>query len=267
MGDFDNIGKLMHLPVTDIESEEKIYDSDFIINAAADFVLQTGGRNWVPVIVKEIGEYRYQVVSNYFVYSVAKKANLERVWCIVIEPDNPSIEQAKILAKEEIPKVNISTASREIILAALEYLINEPGNGLSSLKGKIVTVAEKIIAADRETWSSLNPIATLKCGITKTKLDVLSKVFFALPPKPSTPTPPVPEVVSIKRASRDEISIRLSYLSNHKIGGFETINPEQVADIIFTASKSKWKSLNPISKLECGIDSAKIKTLKKVFTL
>ncbi|HAZ45912.1 MAG TPA: hypothetical protein DCZ55_15995, partial [Cyanobacteria bacterium UBA11371] len=60
---------------------------------------------------------------------------------------------------------------------------------------------------------------------------------------------------------------RISYLSTYKIGGFEAVDAEKAADIIFTASKGKWKSLNPIAKLECGIDTAKIKTLKKVFTL
>lgn len=287
MGDFDNIGKLMHLPLTKIESKEQIAESEFVVTAAAEAISQAGGRNWIPVIVKETDDYQYQVVSNHFVYVVAQKASLERVWCIVIEPEAENIEQAKILAREATPKVNLATASRDTISAALKYLIDQPG---SVLKGvDVIKATNKIEEADRKSWSNFNPITTLKCGITKGKLDALAKVFYlsaptppALPPQQpeavsikrasSAPTPPAPppkppEAVSIKRASRDDIFSRLSYLATNKIGGFEAIEPETTADVIFTASKSKWKTLNPISKLECGIDTAKIKTLKTVFSL
>lgn len=264
MGDFDNIGKLMHLPLAKIESGEQISASEFIVNAAAEAICQAGGRNWIPVIVKEIGDYQYQVVSNHFVYAVAQQASLERVWCIVIDSEPKSIEQAKILARESTPKVNLNTASRDTILAALSYLIAESGSGLKGVD-KIVA-ANRIASADRETWSNFNPIINLKCGITKSKLDALAKVFYLSPPPPAPP-PKSPEAVSVKRASRDDIFSRLSYLATNKIGGFETIEPEITADVIFTASKSKWKTLNPITKLECGIDTAKIKTLKTVFSL
>ncbi len=263
MSDFNNIGKLMHLRLADIEPGEQSSESEFIINAAAEAVCGASGRNWIPVIVKEIADYQYQVVSHNFVYAVAQQAALERVWCIVIEPETKSIEQAKILAKEIVPKVNLTVASGNTILAALRYLVAEPGSALKGLD--IIKTANRITSADRATWTSLSPITALKCGITKgKKLDALAKVFFLSPP---LPVPPPPQVVSIKSASRDEIFSRLSYLSTHKIGGFQAVDPETTADVIFTASKGKWKSLNPISKLECGIDAAKIKTLKTAFAL
>lgn len=263
MVDFDNIGKLMHLPLADIEPGEQFSASEFIITAAADAVLQSNGRNWIPIIVKEIGDYQYQVVSNHFVYAVAQQAELERVWCIVIEPEPNIIAQARILAREVTPKVNLSTASRDTILAALRYLIAEPGGALKGVDA--IVAANRIAAADRKNWSGFSPITTLKCGITKgKKLDALAKVFFVSPPKP--PTPP-PEVISIKQASREDIFSRISYLSINKIGGFEEVDVEKAADVISTANKGKWKSLNPISKLECAIDTAKIKTLKTVFSL
>jgi hypothetical protein len=43
--------------------------------------------------------------------------------------------------------------------------------------------------------------------------------------------------------------------------------PEKTADAIFTANKGKWKTLSPISKLECGIDTAKMKIIKTLFSL
>ncbi|MEH2181338.1 hypothetical protein [Nostoc sp.] len=264
MSDFDNIGKLMHLKLTDIESGDQFSESEFIIKAAAESILQADGRNWIPVIVKEIDDYQYQVVSNHFIYIVAQQAKLERVWCIVISPEPQSIEQAKILAREILPKVNLNIASRDTILAALRYLISEPSSALKGVDPIIAT--NRIAESNRKTWSNFNPILTLKCGITKgKKLDALAKVFFfsSLP----EPLPLPPEIVSIKSASRDEVFTRLIYLSKSKIDGFEAIDIEKSSDIIFSASKGKWKSLNPISKLECGIDTIKIKALKKVFSL
>ncbi|MDF5737225.1 MULTISPECIES: hypothetical protein [unclassified Nostoc] len=97
-------------------------------------------------------------------------------------------------------------------------------------------------------------------------MDALAKVFF-ISSLPASPPLPPPEIVSIKSASRDEIFTRLSYLSKSQINGFEAIDVEKSSDVIFSASKGKWKSLNPISKLECSIDTIKIKALKKVFNL
>ncbi|HSF73746.1 MAG TPA: hypothetical protein VLA84_08095 [Microcoleus sp.] len=265
MSKYDDIGKLMHLPLADIEPGEPCSESEFIITAAAEAVLQGGGHNWIPVIVQETGDYQYKVVSNSFIYAVAQQAELERVWCIIIEPESKNIEQAKILAREAIPKVNLSTASRDTILAALRYLVAEPGSALKGLD--VIVAANRISAANRETWSNFNPVISLKCAITKgKKLDALAKVFF-LSPAPVAPPPPPPEAVSVKRASRDEIFDRLNYLSTNKIGGFENIDAEKTADAIFNANKGKWKSLTPIAKLESGLDTAKMKIIKTLFTL
>ena len=134
------------------------------------------------------------------------------------------------------------------------------------MKGVDATIsASKIAAEDRSVWQDFTPIVKLKCGITKgKKLDELATVFYLSPPPPP-PEPLAP--ISIKQASREEVFERLEYLATHKIGGFGTINPEKVSDLIVSASKNKWKSLTPITKMDCGIDTAKVKTLKTLFTL
>lgn len=96
------------------------------------------------------------------------------------------------------------------------------------------------------------------------KLDALGKVFYVTPPPPP---PPAPELVSIKKASKEEIVERLNYLSTYEIGGFETLNTDELTELLFTTDKSKWKSLNPITKMDCGVDTAKVKVLKTVFTV
>lgn len=260
MSSSENIGKLMHLELAKIESAEPCSESEFIIAGAAETVLQAGNRNWIPIIVKETGDYKYQVVSNNFVYAVAQQAKLKLVWCIVIDPKPSNIEQAKILARESIPTVNLSTASEDTIKAVLEYLVKEH----NWKKVKPIEAAKKIVDSNREQWSDFIPLTKLQCGLTKATLDYVAKVFSISPPPPP---PPPPEKVSVKRASRDEIFDRLNYLSTNKIGGFENIDAEITADAIFNASKGKWKSLTPISKLEPGLDTAKMKTFKTLFTL
>ena len=260
MSNSENIGKLMHLNLSKIESAEPCSESEFIIAGAAEAVLQAGNRNWIPIIVKETGDYQYQVVSNHFVYAVAQQAKLDLVWCIVIDPKPSNIEQAKILAREANPKVNLSTASKDTILAVLKYLVKE--HNWKNVKP--VETANKIVDSNREQWSDFTPLTKLQCGLTKARLDFIGKVFSISPPPPP---PPPPEAVSVKRASRDEIFDRLNYLYTNKIGGFEKIDAEKTADAIFTANKGKWKTLSPISKLECGIDTAKMKIIKTLFSL
>ena len=266
MSDFDNIGKLMHLPLIDIEPGQEITEHEFLVSSAAEAILEAEGRNWVPVIVQEIADYQYQAVSNHFVYAAAKKAQIERVWCIVIDPKPSNIEQANILTRETNPLVNLCTASRDTILAALRYLQSEPR---SPLKGvDLIKITNPIIESDRETWADFNELTKLKCGITKgNKLDCLKKVFYCKP-EPLPPPQPAPERVSIKKANRDEIFDRVNYLSINKIDGFDKIDPDQLADTLFTTPKGKWRSLNPISTLDCGVSKNQIqKTLKTVFSL
>ncbi|MEG4213962.1 hypothetical protein QUA27_00815 [Microcoleus sp. Pol14C6] len=260
MSNSENIGKLMHLNLSKIESAEPCSESEFIIAGAAEAVLQAGNRNWIPIIVKETGDYQYQVVSNHFVYAVAQQAKLDSVWCIVIDPKPSNIEQAKILAREANPTVNLSTASKDTIIAVLKYLVKE--HNWKNVKP--VETANKIVDSNRDQWSDFTPLTKLQCGLTKARLDFIAKVFSISPPPPP---PPPPQAVSVKRASRDEIFARLNYLYTNKIGGFENIDAEKTADAIFTANKGKWKTLSPISKLECGIDTAKMKIIKTLFSL
>ncbi|MGL5062176.1 MAG: hypothetical protein ACRC62_19550 [Microcoleus sp.] len=260
MNNSENIGKLMHLELTKISSAESCSESEFIMAGSAEAILQSGNRNWIPIIVKETGDYQYEVVSNNFVYAVAKQAKLERAWCIVIDPKPSNIEQAKILTREAIPTVNLSTAAKDTIVAVLKYLVQE--HNWKNVKP--VEAANKILESNREQWSDFIPLTKLQCGLTKARLGCIAKVFTISPPPPP---PPPPEAVSVKRASRDEIFDRLNYLSTNKIGGFDNIDAEKTADVIFNANKGKWKSLTPISKLECGLDTAKMKVFKTLFKL
>ena len=153
---------------------------EFLITATAKKLNELGGRNWVPVIVKEIGEDQYEVIGNSFIYAVAEEAGLEKVWCIIADSKDETVELTKVLSGEVTPKINLSTATRDDIKAALQYLIEKPGTELKSLKLLIAT--DRIDEAPRQYWKTLEPITKLKCGITSgKKLNALKEVFYLTP--------------------------------------------------------------------------------------
>jgi hypothetical protein len=182
----DNIGDLMYLYTERITLAESIDTPDFLIKSTAKALNELGGRNWIPVIVKETGEDEYQVIGNSFIYAVAEEAGLERIWCIIADDSEDTTKLTKILTGEITPKLNLSHATRDEIKAALEYLIEKPG---SSLKGvKLAVATNRIDEAPRKYWKNLDPITTLKCEITKAKLKDLKQVFYVTPE-------PLPEVI------------------------------------------------------------------------
>jgi len=260
MSNFDNVGKLMYLPLEKIDSEIDFTESEFILEAAVESVIKANGRNWIPLIVQEI-DNGYQLISNPFVYAVMLRANLGKVWAIVIDPDPKNIDQAKILSREITPKINLSIASRSSIQAGLKFL--QDGGDLKGVDP--LKAINRIEEADRTTWKDFTPITKLSCGITKAKIAPLDKIFYLEPIAPVV-IPEPPKKVSIKKATRDEIFERLNYLHIYKIGGFNKIDSDQTTNTILNAYKAKWTSLNPLLELDCGIDTDKLKEVKKLFT-
>ena len=190
MSTLSDTGKLMHLYLEDIDPGETTKVPEFLIQASAHLLNQKSCRNWVPVIVKETGEDQYQVISNFFIYAVAEKAGLEKVWCIIAENTEEAIEITQVLAGEKKPKINLSRASRDEIKTALQYLVEQPDSALKSVQ--ISEILSRVAEAPRQYWTSLNPITNLECGITKgKKLKALESVFYLTPePMPDIITEP-----------------------------------------------------------------------------
>jgi len=74
MMEYTDIGTLKYLYLDEIEITNGTDADSFLIEVAAKLLQQTGGRNWLPVIVKELSEDRYEVIGNSFVYAVAERA-------------------------------------------------------------------------------------------------------------------------------------------------------------------------------------------------
>jgi len=223
----NSIGSLMHIYLDEIEAGEGTSDSEFLIRATANALKQKGGRNWIPVIVKEIGEDSYQVIGNSFIYAVAEQAALERVWCIIADDSDDTIALTKILAGETFPKINLSTASRDEIMAALQYLIEQP-NGI--LKGiKLAVATNRIDEAPRQFWQNFDPVINLKCGITKTKLDALKSVFYLTPQEPPI-EPPTSETTPTLAALKKMTVAQLKKMAKEK--GIDITAKMKKADLI-----------------------------------
>ncbi|WP_225895750.1 Rho termination factor N-terminal domain-containing protein [Dendronalium phyllosphericum] len=185
-----NVGNLMWLYMNEISPGQGTNAPEFCIKAAGRVLMESGGRNWVPVIVKEIEQDQYEVIGNSFVYAIAQEVGLERVWCIVTDSSEKTFDLTRILTGELIPKLNLSTASRDEIQAALQYLIEKPNSELKGVKLAIAT--NRIDEASRQSWKNFEPITRLNCGITKgKKLDALKEVFYLTPQSE-------PEVVTSK---------------------------------------------------------------------
>ncbi|MBE9048044.1 Rho termination factor [Pleurocapsales cyanobacterium LEGE 10410] len=180
MSNLSDVGNLMYLDLEVIESSEMASTSEYLINATARELSNTDGRNWIPLIVKEIAEDRYQVIGNNFIYAVAEAAGLEKVWCIIADESETTARLSRMLAREEIPRINLSTASTEEIKSALKYLTEQPDSPLKKIN--ILKATNRIDEAPRQYWQDLKPVTKLQCGITAgKKVKALEQVFYLTP--------------------------------------------------------------------------------------
>lgn len=115
MSNLSKIGKLIYLYRDEIELVEGIDVLEFIILLIVKFFDEIGGRNWVFVIVKEVGEDKYEVIGNFFIYVVVEVVGLEKVWCIIVDEREDIEKISKILFGEKILKINFFIVIRDEI--------------------------------------------------------------------------------------------------------------------------------------------------------
>ena len=161
------LGQLLRLPVKFIKGKS---DSPAIVVQAIAPQLQATGKNILPVVVIVLGEDKYQAVLNAQILEAARLAKLNFVWCIAI---NEAMQaQIKTEAGQSV-QVNLVTASERSLCDVLEYAKSRTP-ALSKVNPPLVARA---ICDYRKTKQikTLAVLTTLRCGIGKTKLPLLSQ--------------------------------------------------------------------------------------------
>lgn len=216
------IGALVYLYLEELEIEETIDTHEFIIMGAAKAIREGEGKNWLPLIVTQIGANKYKIIGNSFVYAVAEKAGLEQVWCLIADDSENTKNVVKLLTQETLPRINLATATWEEIKAGLDYLIHRSQNPLKLGSVKLPTIVDKIDRANRKNWQeSLLEVTNLKCGISKgEKLKIFKEIFYTIPEKKEPEIkPPLPNklnkltVAELKNLAKER---GLSGYSKHK---------------------------------------------------
>ena len=224
---FSDIGNLMCLPFDEIEPGDPTEAPEYLVQSSAK-LLGPEGRNWIPLVVKEVEQDQYQVIGNSFIYAVVAEAGIQDVWCIIADDSEETQATTGALARERVPKTNLSTASREEISAALDYLINQPS---SPLKGvSLATATTRIDEAPRKYWDSLQPISKLGCKITAgKKLKALERLFYLTPE-------PLPEVIRDRDLLESFNTKQLKDLAKkRKMKGYSKMTKSKLIDVLAAA--------------------------------
>ena len=233
------------------------------MNAAAQVLKKYGGKNWVPIIIKNIGnigEDKYEVIGNSFVYTVAKAAKLEKILCIVIESTNEAEEISKILSKEVLPKINLSIANKDEIKATFEYLKSQSNSPLSRIQpNSIENIANKIVKSNRQYWTDLTPLGNLGTNLVKENLEFISNVFYLTPVQP--PTSPK---INLSIANRDQIIEGLEFLKKERKLNIDILDASTKLE---QAEKKYWIDYKGVLDLKIKVTKNKLDDFKSVFYL
>ncbi len=157
------LGKILCLPLFQIAGNQEIHPA-LVKNLAKQ--IQKNERNYLPVIVKLLGEDSYEAIYNIQILEAARKAEVDFVWCIVV--DDEILDQIKV-ESGEIIRLSVLTASEQDIKEVLEY-IKEQKYGVRTMNPEIAARAI-VKQRDKTNLKSLNFLTKERCGIGKATLE------------------------------------------------------------------------------------------------
>jgi len=225
MSNLSDVGNLMYLDLELIEANESVTNSEYLIKATAQELSNSDARNWIPLVVKEIAEDSYQVIGNNFIYAVAEAAGFDKVWCIIADDSEVTAKLSRMLAREEVPRINLSTASTDEIKSALEYLTQLPDCPFKKLD--ILKATNRIDDAPRQYWQDLKPVANLKCGITAgKKVKFLEQVFYL------TPEPIPNDIKDVKLLNTMKVGELRKIAKKRKLAGYSKLSKAKMVNLL-----------------------------------
>jgi hypothetical protein len=95
-GDYEDTGKMMNYPLKSVVATKDMKGKEKEVADAAK-MLKESERNWLPVYVKEVRPYEYEVVGNHLTHAAAIKAGFERIWTIPVDSDPATLKQIQML--------------------------------------------------------------------------------------------------------------------------------------------------------------------------
>lgn len=164
------LGKILCLPLFQVLGNQEFHPA---LLKALTKQIKLKERNYLPVIVKLLAEDSYEAIYNVQILEAARKAEVDFVWCIVV--DDEILEQIKV-ESGEIIRIPVLTSSEKDIAEVFDY-IKEQKSGMRSLDSK---KAAKAIVKKRTNAiiKSLNFLTREKCGVGKVTLEKIKPYFI-----------------------------------------------------------------------------------------
>jgi hypothetical protein len=162
-----SLGQVVRLPCKFIKGKS---DTQPIVIRTIAQELSATGKNILPVIVRSLGEDKYQAILNTQIVEAARQAKLDFVWCIVV---NQSMQTQIEVELGKVLRVNVAIAPESELIDTLKYIqAHKPGfNKINPEK-----VASAIVEYRKANKiSNLNFLSKAKCGVGKAKIAPLAE--------------------------------------------------------------------------------------------
>jgi hypothetical protein len=175
------LGYIISIPCQFVKGNAENTHPAIIENIARK--LKQEQKNYYPVIVLSTGEETYQAVRNVQILEAAKKANLDFIWCMVVDEEmNRQVTMEAGEINKDVIQVPVLSASEEEIKNALSYIKQEKlFDRISSIKPK--EAAKAIVQKRNENKISTSQqlqacLKKARCGIADKTFKKIENIFF-----------------------------------------------------------------------------------------
>ena len=166
-------GQTVHLPINEVEGTS--VGHEVLIKNIALHMKKTN-KNFLPVIVKEIEENHYESCLNTPVLEAARLANLDFIWCIIV--DNDMLQQIEIESGKVI-RLPLLSASEDDIIELIEYVKKDERYSRSISRLDSQKTAKAIIKKREENkLHSLKFLTQEKCGFGDKALSIFKEYLL-----------------------------------------------------------------------------------------
>ncbi len=252
-------GKTIHLPISEVKGSS--VGNDILIKNLALHMKKTN-KNFLPIIVKEIEENQYESCLNTPVLEAARLANLDLIWCIIV--DNDMFQQIEIEAGKVI-RIPLLSASEDDIIDLIEYVKKDERYSRSINKLDSQKAAKAIIKKREEnTLYDLNFLTDEKCGFGKKAVSIFLN-YFPIEIK----THEIKTINLLSATENDIINLIESVKKDKKYNRlFSKLDSQKAAKaIIKKREENLLSSLSFLTKEKCGFGQRAISIFKNYFLI